>query len=222
MEQMINFQILGLCEFLCRYQGMGVSPVDNSDLRIGGVFEFTAVSTGQDQITDAYRLRILVPSRFPHDLPVVEEVDGRIPRSGAYHVNRDGSLCLGSRLRLLEMISRTPTLIGFAENCLVPYLFAVSRKLQQGGAFTFGELDHGFNGEIADYMNLFRLKNVTQVKRTVVCLQMKKRHANKLPCPCGCGKRLGICRFNDRVRKFRRLAERSWFRKVASDLLRGH
>lgn len=216
---MNRYEVIGLGDFLCLYHGMGASPVSDLDLHIEGLFEFTAKPIDQDTLSDAYRLRIVVPAKFPHDLPNVEELDGRIPRRGAYHVNPSGSLCLGSRLRLLEAISKCPTLIGFATHCLVPYLYAVSRKLQKGGAFAFGELDHGYSGEMADYIHLFGLKTVDQAKKTVACLGMKKRLANKQPCPCSCGKRLGICQFNNRMRKFRRLAERSWFRKVASDLL---
>lgn len=151
----------------------------------------------------------------------IHELKGGIPRKGLYHINSgDDSLCLGSRLRLLVSVAKKPTLSGFAKNCLVPYLFAVSRKLLQGGDFTFGELAHGSLGEIADYTDLFGLQTADQVMRTIRYLGMKKRRANKLLCPCECGRRLGACSFNRRVRGFRQLAGRRWFRNVASDLPR--
>ncbi|TKS61675.1 MAG: hypothetical protein EWM72_00423 [Nitrospira sp.] len=174
---MSRYDALGLDRFLCRYRGMDVCPVNGVTLHIEGLFDFTAKSTDHDEITDAFRLRILVPDKFPRYIPLVDELDGRIPRWGAYHINPDGSLCLGSRLRLLATLASDPTLIGFAKNCLVPFLFAISRKLQQGGDFAFGELAHGSFGEIADYMNLFGLETVDQVKRTILYLGMKKRRA---------------------------------------------
>jgi hypothetical protein len=200
---------------------MDIQPVTSADLHIEGFFDFAARSKVHDEITDSYQLRIAVPAAFPQDLPIVYELGGRIPRRRGYHVNpRDGSLCLGSRLRLLLTLATKPTLLGFAEKCLIPYLFAISRKLLQGGDFAFGELGHGSPGELADYVDLFGLKNAEQAKRTILYLGMKKRRANKFPCPCGCGERLGKCYFNRRVRRFRLLAERNWFRKVASDFAR--
>src|SRR5205823_1562005 len=120
----------------------------------------------------------------------------RIPRTGEYHVNTsDNTLCLGSPLSLLLKLSKKPTIDGFAESCLVPYLFAISRKLKNGGPLPFGELAHGRKGLRDDYAFLFGLRQPQNVGRVLQLLGMKKRRANKLPCPCGCRKRLGRCRF---------------------------
>ena len=52
-----------------------------------------------------------------------------------------------------------------------------------------------------------------QAERALRLLGMKKRRANKQVCPCGCGRRVGRCRFNARLREFRMLAPRAWFRR---------
>ncbi|MCK4356750.1 hypothetical protein KAW44_06690, partial [Candidatus Bipolaricaulota bacterium] len=110
-----------------------------------------------------------------------------------------------------------PTLVGFAEECLVPYLYSISHKLQRG-AFPFGELEHGKPGVISDYLDLFGLKSRAQVLRVLELLGMKKRLANKKPCPCGCGKRLGACKYHFKMAELRELAERSWFRQHLATL----
>jgi len=102
-------------------------------------------------------LEITVPAEFPKLLPTARETGGKIPRDGKHHVNDDKSLCLGSPLRLRLKVSGKPTLSGFAESCLVPYLYAVSYKLQNGVEFPFGELSHGEAGIIEDYMEMFGL-----------------------------------------------------------------
>ena len=141
------------------------------------------------------------------------ETGGRIPRTGEYHVNpTDNTLCLGSPLSLRLKLSKKPTLVGFSENCLVPYLFAVSYKLKNGGPLPFGELAHGEDGLIADYLQLFGLKTKKQLNCTFRLLGMKKRLANKFLCPCGCGIRLGRCQYNFRLREFRKVASRTWFK----------
>jgi len=211
---MLDLEVLKLREFLCAHPGMMVRPGGGRDLIVEGDFEFMALSPAHGEVTDTFNLQVRIPPRYPRDLPVVYELGGRIPRDGNYHVNPGGSLCLGSRLRLLQNVAKSPTLTGFASTCLVPYLFAVSRKLTHGESFVFGELAHGSRGEIMDYMDLLSLKSPDHVLRAIEYLGMKKRRANKLPCPCGCGSRLGRCHFNRKLRGFRHLADRSWFRSI--------
>jgi hypothetical protein len=195
---------------------MALRPGRKGVLLLRGCFKFVAQAPSHSVLEDAFDLEIEVPANFPKALPRVKETDGRIPRHGDYHVNRDGTLCLGSPLRLFLKLSNAPTLPGFAGCCLVPYLFAISHKLRNGGALPFGELAHEAPGLITDYMDLFRLRGPDQVLQAFAALGMKKRRANKFPCPCGCGLRLGRCQFNAQIRRFRRLATRSWFRTERS------
>jgi hypothetical protein len=213
-----DYEKLGLTEFLQTHPRMSIRPTNGQNLTIEGKFDFTANSKEFRQITDYYELQIVASPLFPREVPIVREIRGRIPKNGTFHVNGDGSLCLGSRIRLLWKLSKAPTLEGFAEKCLVPYLFAISHKFIYGGDLPFGELAHGSPGELMDYVGFFGLKTLDEARRALQYLGMKKRRANKLPCACGCGQRLGKCRFNFKLRKFRQLAERSWFRSISSDM----
>jgi len=209
--------IPGLREFLWDNPQMVLRPSAGDGSLLKGRFAFRAASKGKGEITDNYELRIFVPRQFPRCLPQVTETAGKIPRNGQYHVNpSDDSLCLGSPIRLMLKLSRAPTLPGFAELCLIPYLFAMSHKLRCGGPFLFDELQHGTKGILIDYADLFGLKTPERARYALNLLGMKKRRANKKPCPCGCGKRLGKCKLNARLRQFRQLASRSWFRTSAS------
>lgn len=203
----------GLREFLRNHPKMAIRPSVAEGLRLKGHFEFIAQHVKEGEIQDSFELEIIVPSAFPKALPNITETVGKIPRIEEFHVNQtDFTLCLGSPLSLLLKISKNPTLDGFAENCVVPYLFAISRKLKSGGPLPFGELAHGKEGILTDYAHLFSLKHVEKVKCVLELLGMKKRRANKFLCPCGCRNRLGKCKFNMRLREFRNLASRSWFR----------
>ena len=210
---MVVVETPGLREFLRSYPKMAIRPSAGGDLRLKGSFDFAAHHAGKGDIKDSFALEIIVPSGFPKELPRVTETGGRIPRTGEYHVNpTDNTLCLGSPLSLLLKFSKKPTVEGFAESCLVPYLFAISHKLKAGGPLPFGELDHGVDGLYTDYMELFGLKSRDQLVYAFKLLGIKKRRANKLPCPCGCGIRLGRCKYNFRLREFRKVASRTWFR----------
>ncbi len=215
MKDQRRVAIPGLSPFLKNYPGMTIRPTTGHGLIMHGKFCFSAQPEGGVEITDTYNLRIEVPKAFPFDLPRVTELDDKIPRTGKYHVNPDGTLCLGSPLRLLWKLSRKPTLSGFASDCLVPYLYAVSHKLKFGGDLPFSELEHGTPGALQDYADLFSLEQPEQAQRALHLLGMKKVLANKQPCPCGCGKKLKACQFNKTISKFRRLAHRSWFKALS-------
>ena len=186
-------------------------------LRLRGNFQFKANVLGENEIEDSYMLEILVPNDFPHWIPEVKETDGRIPHKSSFHVFKDGTLCLGSQIRLLQEIYNAPTLSGFAEKCLVPYLYAVSR-----GSFEFGELDHNIQGVLLDdYSDLFGLETRPQTIKALQLLKLEKRIANKKPCPCGCGKRLLACRpFHSKLTEFRKIIKyRLWFNKHVNELV---
>lgn len=210
--------VSGLDEFLRDYPRMAIQPTANAGLELRGTFAFCGQPENRPAVADSFELTIRVPAAFPADLPSVTETGGKIPRDGHYHVNSDGTLCLGSPLRLLLALSRQPTLGGFATTCLVPYLYAVSHKLLCGGPFVFNELAHGARGALRDYMDLFRLKRPEQAERALRLLGMKRRRANKQVCPCGCGRPVGRCRFNFRLREFRMRAPRAWFRAQVEGL----
>lgn len=204
-----------LSQFLDDYPGMSTAPCCSSDTYLRGKFNFKAIVPGGEEIEDNFRLEIIVPDKFPQVLPKVKEIGAKIPRNSDFHVNHDGTLCLGSPLRLMRKIYKNPSVSGFANECLVPYLYAVSHKIKNGGNFIFGGLDHDEEGIIDDYSELFGLKDHSQVAEATRLLGLKKRIANKQPCPCGCGKRLGACAFRHRLNEFRKMAPVSWFKSHA-------
>ena len=185
-----------------------------SGILIKGVYGFH-VQVGSLQIEDEFDVSISIPESFPKELPSVVETGRRIPRLPQFHVNADGTLCVGSPVRILTLQSKSPTVQGFVEHCLNPYLAAISHKLKHGGDLIFGELEHGAAGELADYAKLVGLKSTTQVRHFMWCLGKRRRVANKTPCPCNCGRRLGKCTFNKQVLNLRRMAPRSWFKARA-------
>jgi hypothetical protein len=203
--------LFGETQFLKDQPGMSILPSKNKGLILNGVFSFFANWGNGPEIEDSYNLKILISERFPKELPKVEEIGQKIPRNLNHHVANDNFLCLGSPLRLLEKMNKNPTITGFTEYCLVPYLYAISYKLKNG-KFPFGELAHGGQGIIDDYLDIFGLKTYDQVVNTLILLGMKKQRANKEPCPCGCGKRLGICSFHNKLNDYRKMAETSWFK----------
>lgn len=206
--------------FLDVYTGMALKPLQGDAFVVQGHFSFDATVTGAGiSIADIYRLKIEIPKCFPREIPKVWEIDKAIPRDGEHHINgSDDTLCLGSPIRLLQKLSKEPTLVGFAKHCLVPYLFAISHKRRGGTGFYFSELAHGTPGIISDYQDIFKIKDRNQIPFTMKLLRQKRRLANKKPCPCNCGRRLGRCSLHIKLNAFRELLFQPWFRKHVEEL----
>ena len=155
-------------------------------------------------IRGVYRLSISVPNGFPIELPEVKEVGGEISRTPENHVNADGTLCLGVPLRLRQKLAKQPDLLGFAKLCLVPFLYGHSYQRKFKTLLPFGELQHGPNGEMADYRDLFGLQSNKQVKQVLQVLSAPAKQAKRMLCPCGCGRRLRSCKFMEKLEQFRK------------------
>lgn len=207
----------GLSEFLKDYSGMSLAPSASTETVLQGDFEFSAQRPNGPQVTASFNIKISVPVTFPRSAPKVWETGRKIPLDGRHHTNPDRSLCLGSPLQVQRAIHRSPTLVGFAETCLVPFLYAVIRKIDFDEPFYMGELSHGLPGIIDDYKSMFGLSNETQVLEALKLLGLRRRVANKEPCPCSCGRRLGACRFRFDLNALRPVAPRSWFRRHAKN-----
>lgn len=191
------------------YPGLSLRPIVKGEVRLAGRLVFDADADGLPRIEDAYEVEITVPPDFPRDLPAVKETAGRIPKS--FHTNSDRCLCLGSPVRLRLAVCRQPTLIGFLERCVIPYLYGFSHR-EKFGTLPFGELDHGSKGLQQDFADLFGVESKIVAIAMVKSASMKKRDANKRPCPCGSGRRLGKCH-NRRINGMRKQLGRTWFRE---------
>jgi hypothetical protein len=204
-----KFEQWKLDELLRAYPGMSLRPVINGQVRFAGTLSFSAEATGLERIDDEYELEFAIPQEFPRELPFVREVTGRINKD--FHTNADGSLCLGSPVRQHLELTKAPTLPGFVKTCVIPFLYGFSYR-EKHGRLPFGELDHGMKGIRKDFATLFGVKDEKAAEQMVRLAGTKKRDANKHPCPCGSGRRLGKCH-NRRVNTLRKQLGRTWFRE---------
>lgn len=203
----------GVEQLLRKYPDLRLQPVASSDTIIAGTFEFSAQTRGQKLVSDRYEISIFVPPDFPRTIPLVQETARRIPPN--FHKLDTGHLCLGSPTRLRLILAESPSLLSFVERCVVPYLYGYS-IVEGGGILPFGELSHGARGLRDDLASIIGIDDDLTLLDFVRALAMKKRKANKLPCPCGTGMRLGRCH-NRKLNAIRAKLGRRWF----SSLLHG-
>jgi len=204
-----NIEIL-----LDRQRGMSLMPSWDKGFLLAGDYCFHAKPEGGELVSDQFAVRILVPDTFPSLLPTVWEVSSRIPKKADWHINikTDCSICLGGGLSLRIVAREYPSLAGYLENTLVPYLYAVCIRERHGGLFIFSELSHGGEGLIEEVRDLLALSSDKAAMAVIHLLSMKKRVANKLPCPCGCRERFGICQLRGKLHDFRSLESRKFYK----------
>jgi len=196
------------------YPELVLTHLPECGIRVEGSLPFRAVKTGFDLIDDRFEVRWDVTSGFPKSLPLVFETGGRIPSN--YHKLENGALCLGSPIRQRLILAEHPTLSGFVEALVVPYLYNRS-YFERHDHLPVGALEHGTPGLIEDYQKLFGVQDAEGCIGMLHLLGLKKRAANKKPCPCGSGRRLGRCH-NLALIPFRKLATRRYFRNHGMDL----
>jgi hypothetical protein len=207
----------GLDALLTQYTGLALRPSSEAGvLIIAGDLEFEAMEPcGSGSARASFQIELRVGPAFPRDAPQVRDLGGQIPRG--FHTNPDdGTLCFGSPLRLALLHSRHDDLLGFMEACVVPFLYGWVRY-RHDGYLPFGELAHGGRGLLDEYREIFRVHDDRACIEMLRMLTLKKRIANKLPCPCGSGLRVGRC-CHRRLQYLRVIRPRSWFRQEYDQL----
>lgn len=198
-------------EFLSQNPKMRLSRMNNNEIVIEGNYNINAQMEGAHHIEETYELKLVIDKNHPRLIPKVFETGGKIPRAPDYHINHDGSFCLGSEIKVKSVLFDKPDIVSFSENLLTPFLYSICHKIKFN-SLPYGELDHGENGLIDDYQQLFGVKDKQSVLWALEALGRRKRDANKLPCSCGCGERLGKCSFRFSLNKWRKLEKRRWYR----------
>ncbi len=197
------FAQFGIQDFLNENRGMFLSPYIEDMIHIQGKLEIQAKYKNSPEINDCYDIQLLIPEDFPENIPLAREQSGKITEKIANgHFIGDKYLCLGSPDRIRSIIKKNPIISYFVEKCVIPYLYAISLRNKYGGDLIFGELSHGLKGLIEDYLELYE---DSQIIKAHYLVNKKRRVANKLLCPCGCGRRLGICELHNKINDLRKI-----------------
>ncbi len=207
----------GLSEFLFNNRGLRLKELSSQGLVLEGLYNINAQMDGFELVTESVNLRIQFDKSYPKEIPKVIELDSKIERSSDYHINTgDGTCCLGSNLRILDKINRNPQFDNFFTTCVDPFLYSIFHKIRHG-VFPYGELPHYEAGLVQDYEGIFNIRGKANVVLLLKALSKRERVANKLLCPCNCGRLLGRCDFRNKLVEWRKKAKRSWYLKHLQD-----
>jgi hypothetical protein len=129
-----------------------------------------------------YDVRISIPEDYPLSVPVAYEVGGAIPQ-GFHRYASDLHLCLGAPAAVKMTFAESPTLLGFVDKLLIPYLFSHACFVQHG-QMPFGELNHGASGIIDYYQEYFGTELLATIKLLKILADGSRRYKSYSSCPC--------------------------------------
>ncbi|MCM3112813.1 hypothetical protein [Lederbergia lenta] len=207
----MHINIQELEDFLESNPQMSLAPSNNEEYVVKGTLSFDIRDDSYGNIKDEFLIKIVIPKIFPKEIPTVYEIGERFPKTLDYHTYTDSSLCLGSPMSLKKRIKDNPTLDGFINSCVVPYFYAISLKLHGQEDFVFGELFHGIEGIIQDYLEVFELKYIDQIINLLDILSQKPNRGNKNNCPCGCKRIVTKCSLHKKIVEYRDVMTRKEF-----------
>ena len=175
-------------------------PAKYPDLRVtleGDVVHIRGSFPVMDEaeVLDRFQIEISVPPDFPDSTPVLREIGGRIPWHSDRHVNRDtGEACPIVPEEWLMWPERE-SMLAFLEGP-VRNFFLGQVLVEAGCPWPFGERTHGVPGLFEAYGEIVGASDRETILRYLDCLT-KEYMKGHWDCPCGSGKRLRNCHWDD-------------------------
>jgi hypothetical protein len=123
-------------------------------------------------------------------MPRARETAGRIERSYT-HINQDGTLCLAVPIEERRIFFEQPSLLGFGDRLVIPYLYGYCHW-KQYGRHPFDEQEHGEEGIVQYYIDTLHLADELAAL-AVVCFLFEHGYRGHHPCPCGSGLKVRNC-----------------------------
>jgi len=166
----------------------------------------------EGQVLDRYSVELQLARTHPAGLPVVRETAGRIPRHIDRHIlAADGTACVllpDERWRLWPAGS---PLLKYLTGPLHSF-FLAQTMVEEGQPWPFGQWAHGARGVFQFYRELLATSDL-RVMTTYLDYLAAKKVKGHWPCPCGHGRKLRDCHFDQvkdlRAKISRKDAERS-------------
>lgn len=178
-----------------RHSGLCLTLHQNGSASIRGTLDFSC-DYDEKNIQDAFKVDMHISADYPAELPVVWESGGRIPKD--FHKLDDASLCLETRLHIRRRFRVRPSLIGYIENLVIPYLFSYS-YFEKYNVMPYGERGHGPQGVLESYQEIFGVEDEFGALALLKILAEDSYRGHEF-CPCGSGAKLRDCDHGPQLR----------------------
>ena len=182
-----------IAELQQTHTGLTTVTTTEETTTLSGLLRFEAIADGHNSLIECFQIDISIPETYSECLPQVRETENKVDRDYE-HINKggdnDGTLCLAVPVEQRRVFLEQPTLLGFVNKLVVPFLFGYCHW-KKDGRYPFGTTEHGHKGIVQHYMDILGLPNESDALAVVSFLY--GGYSGQLPCPCGSGKRARKC-----------------------------
>ena len=141
---------------------------------------------------EVYDLEIAILDTFPISLPLMWETEEKIERSASWHVNGDGSCCVGTDARQYHLLRGNISLLNWVERLAIPYLANHKLRLLDK-AYASGERSHGLKGVFEEYEELFNDRKDISLLQHLKFITGRSSLGRNQRCFCESGKKYKYC-----------------------------
>lgn len=172
------------------HKGLANVIEHDAETIVSGALPFEASADGLETITESFEIELTIPRDFPETLPRVKETGDRIG-TDYEHRNPSGTLCLAVSVEQRRVFFEQPTLLGFVNRLVIPYLYGYC-FWNKHGRHPFDEAAHGYEGILRHYMRTLGLRDDLSAL-TVISFLFEHGYRGHHDCPCGSGLRVRGC-----------------------------
>ncbi len=187
MREDLRQQIIELADV---HKGLTNIVEHDTETIVSGTLPFEASADGLETIRESFEIELIIPHGFPDTLPRVKEIGGRIV-ADYEHRYPGGTLCLAVPVEQRQVFFKQPTLLGFVNRLVIPYLYGYC-FWKKHGCHPFDEAAHGDEGILRHYVDTLCLCDDIAALG-VICFLFEHGYRGHHQCPCGSGMRVRAC-----------------------------
>ncbi|NOQ71168.1 MAG: hypothetical protein GQ574_04140 [Crocinitomix sp.] len=131
-----------------------------------------------------YKVKIIVPVKYPHGVPKLIEISKLIPRDDDRHIDKNGICCVNMEHELILLARRKLLLFDFIKDQVYPYL-ANQQFFDKNKKFAGDEYPHFFEGIIKFYSEKLDLTNHTLSIKFLEAILNNQIPSRNDVCLCG-------------------------------------
>ena len=201
-----------ITELIDVHKGLTNVVEQDEEIVVSGMLPLEGSVDGLETITDSFGIEVNIPNDFPKSLPRVKETGGRIT-ANYEHRFTDDTLCLAVPIEQRRVFFEQPTLLGFVNRLVIPYLYGYC-FWKKHGYHPFDEAAHGCEGIVRHYIDTLGLRDELAAL-AVISFLFEHGYRGHHDCPCGSGLRVRACH----SRKLRTLHEQHTPQTLLHDFL---
>ena len=187
---MTEFMETQIADLTAVHKGLMEIAQHETEMVLAGTVPFIASYDGLETISATFDIELTIPSDFPEKLPRVKETGGQI--SADYdHLDPGGTLCLAVPIEQRRVFLEDPTLLGFVNRLVIPYLYGYC-YFRKHGHHPFKEAAHGYEGILDHYKDSLGLREDLSALK-VICVLLEYGYRGHHDCPCGSGQTVRTC-----------------------------